>query len=137
MAELNFLEYNVNSNTHEIENVSIALEGLGFNKISISNNGRASMWASNKCVMLLNTLDRPTGLSGIGFNSTDALDGSVYSETTGLNVANINGVNIYTYPVEQIKSTYDKHFKTVGQAGVEQPLDYFAGVVFNCDNIIE
>jgi len=135
MAELNFLEYNVNSTTHEIENVSIALEGLGFNKISISNNGRASMWASNKCVMLLNTLDRPTGLSGIGFNSTDALDGSVYSETTGLNVANINGVNIYTYPVEQIKSTYDKHFKTVGQAGVEQPLDYFAGVVFNCDNI--
>ena len=76
MAELNFIEYNVNSSTHDVENISIALQGLGFNKISISNNGKASMWASNKCVMLLNTLDRPTGLSGIGFNSTDSLDGS-------------------------------------------------------------
>ena len=135
MAELNFIEYNVNSSTHDVENISIALQGLGFNKISISNNGKASMWASNKCVMLLNTLDRPTGLSGIGFNSTDSLDGSSYCDTTGLNVATINGTNIYTYPVEQFKSTYDKHFKTVGEAAVEHPLDYFAGVVFNCENI--
>jgi hypothetical protein len=135
MAELNFVEYNVNPSTHNTENVSIALTGLGFNKISISNNGKASMWASNSCVLLLNTLDRDTGLSGIGFNSTNALDGSTYCETTGLNVANINGTNIYTYPVERIKSTYDKHFKIVGEAGTDHPLDYFAGVVFNCDNI--
>ena len=135
MAELNFVEYNVNPNTHNTENVSIALNGLGFNKISISNNGKASMWASNSCVLLLNTLDRDTGLSGIGFNSTDALDGSTYCETTGLNVAKINGTNIYTYPVERIKSTYDKHFKIIGEAGTDHPLDYFAGVVFNCDNI--
>ena len=96
MAELNFVEYNVNPSTHNTENVSIALNGLGFNKISISNNGKASMWASNSCVLLLNTLDRDTGLSGIGFNSTNALDGSTYCETTGLNVANINGCLLYT-----------------------------------------
>jgi hypothetical protein len=135
MAELNFVEYNVNPTTDDIENVSITLSGLGFNKISISNNGKASMWASNSCVLLLNTLERDTGLSGIGFNSTNALDESTHCTTTGLNVANINGTNIYTYPVERIKSTYDKHFKTIGEAGTEHPLDYFAGVVFNCDNI--
>ena len=127
MAELNFIEYNVNSSTHDIENVSIALEGLGFNKISISHNGKASVWASNKCVILLNTMNRPTGLSGIGFNATDSIDGSSHCDTTGMNVATINGTNIYTYPVE--------HFKTVGEAGVGHPLDFFAGVVFNCNDI--
>ncbi len=135
MAELNFIEYNVNPSTHEIENVSIALEGLGFNKISISHNGKASVWASNKCVMLLNTMNTPTGLSGIGFNATESIDGSSHCDTTGMNVATINGTNIYTYPVEQFKLKYDEHFKTVGEAGVGHPLDFFAGVVFNCNDI--
>lgn len=135
MAELNFIEYNVDSSTHDPENISIALEGLGFNKISISNNGKASVWASNKCVILLNSLNRATGLSGIGFNATESLDGSIHCNTTGMNVVNINGTNIYSYPVEQFKLKYDEHFKTVGEAGVEHPLDFFAGVVFNCDDI--
>ena len=135
MAELNFIEYNVNPSTHNVEDTTIQLTGLGFNQISVSKNGKASMWAVNQCVILLNSLDIPTGLSGIGFNATNSLDGSLHCDTTGLNVAKIQGVNIYTYPVEQFKSTYDKHFTTVGVAGVESPLDYFAGIVFNCSNI--
>lgn len=135
MAELNFIEYNVNANTHNAEDVSIQLEGLGFNQISVSKNGKASMWAANKCVILLNTLDIPTGLTGIGLNSSDTLDGSVYCETTGFNVAKIQGINIYTYPIETFKSNYDNHFTTVGTAGVDSPVDYFAGVVFNCSDV--
>jgi hypothetical protein len=135
MAELNFIEYNVNETTHNAEDISISLQGLGFNQISVSKNGKASMWAANKCVILLNSLNIPTGLSGIGFNSADTVDGSVYCETTGFNVAKIQDVNLYTYPIEQFKSNYDNHFTTVGTAGVESPLDYFAGVVFNCNNI--
>ena len=135
MAELNFIEYNVNPNTHNTEDVSIALTGLGFNKISISKNGTASMWAANNCVLLLNTLNIKTGLSGIGFNSANTLDGSTYCETTGFNVAKIQGINLYTYPIETFKSNYDKHFQTIGTAGVESPVDYFAGVVLNCNNI--
>ena len=91
--------------------------------------------AANKCVILLNTLDIPTGLTGIGLNSSDTLDGSVYCETTGFNVAKIQGINIYTYPIETFKSNYDNHFTTVGTAGVDSPVDYFAGVVFNCSDV--
>ena len=52
MAELNFIEYNVNANTHNAEDVSIQLEGLGFNQISVSKNGKASMWAANKLSLI-------------------------------------------------------------------------------------
>ena len=75
------------------------------------------------------------GLSGIGFNSANTLDGSTYCETTGFNVAKIQGINLYTFPIETFKSNYVKHFQTIGTAGVESPVDYFAGVVLNCNNI--
>lgn len=136
MAELNFLEYNVNPDTHVIDDIVIRLNDLGFQKISVSNDGRMSMWSLNKCVFLVNTSNTfSTGLSGIGLNAKKVIDGSKHCNSSGLNVVNYNGINIYTYPVELFKKTYDEHFKNVGPAGVDVNVEYFAGIVLNFDHL--
>jgi len=136
MAELNFLEYNVNPDTHAIDDIVIKLNSLGFNKISVSKDGRMSMWALNKCVFLINTSNKfSTGLSGFGLNAKKVIDGSKHCESSGLNVASYNGINIYTYPVELFKKTYDEYFTSVGPAGVDVNIDYFAGIVLNFDHV--
>ena len=38
MAELNFLEYNINPTETLVDNVTICLKALGFNKISVTKN---------------------------------------------------------------------------------------------------
>ena len=136
MAELNFLEYNVNPDTHAIDDIVIKLNSLGFNKISVSKDGRMSMWALNKCVFLINTSNKfSTGLSGFGLNAKKVIDGSKHCESSGLNIANYNGINIYTYPVELFKKTYDEYFTSVGPAGVDVNIEYFAGIVLNFDHV--
>jgi hypothetical protein len=82
----------------------------------------------------------PTGITGIGLNS-NAVDGSKYCETTGMNLGKgPNGINIYSYPVEQFKEVYDKHFITTNEAGSELPLNNFVGIIirsaFNPSNVI-
>jgi hypothetical protein len=132
MAELNFLEYNINPTETLVEDVTISLNALGFNKISVTKDARMSMWSSNKCILLVNTRDDiPTGLSGLGFNTPNAFDESKHCESTGMNFATFNGLNIYTYPVEMLKNTYDEYFTSIDTAGVDEALDYFAGVVIN------
>jgi len=113
MSEVVFLEYNVNPDEHDITNVVVLLRGLGFNEISISRNHLSTMWAVNKCILLVSRhSNMPTGITGIGLNS-NAVDGSKYCETTGMNLGKgPNGINIYSYPVEQFKEVYDKHFIT-------------------------
>ena len=136
MAELNFLEYNINPTETLVDNVTICLQALGFNKISVTRNARMSMWSSNKCIFLVNTRDDiPTGLSGLGFNTPNAFDGSKHCESTGMNVVTYGGLNIYTYPVEMLKKTYDEYFTSIDTAGTSEPLDYFAGVVINVNNV--
>lgn len=136
MAELNFLEYNVNPNTHDIDDIVIGLTDLGFNKISVSNNGKASVWALNKCVLLVSTLSTcETGISGLGLNSKNAFEDSRNCETTGLNLAQFGGLNFYTYPVESFKLRYDEYFKTIDSAGTNAALNYFAGIVLSVDNV--
>ncbi len=136
MAELNFLEYNINPTETLVDNVTICLQALGFNKISVTRNARMSMWSSNKCIFLVNTRDDiPTGLSGLGFNTPNAFDGSKHCESTGMNVVTYGGLNIYTYPVEMLKKTYDEYFTSIDTAGTTEPLDYFAGVVINVNNV--
>ncbi len=136
MAELNFLEYNINPTETLVDNVTICLQALGFNKISVTRNARMSMWSSNKCIFLVNTRDDiPTGLSGLGFNTPNAFDGSKHCESTGMNVVTYSGLNIYTYPVEMLKKTYDEYFTSIDTAGTTEPLDYFAGVVINVNNV--
>tara|TARA_B100002019_G_scaffold291606_1_gene312263 strand:- start:2476 stop:3354 length:879 start_codon:yes stop_codon:yes gene_type:complete len=132
MAELNFLEYNINPTETLVEDVTISLNALGFNKISVTKDARMSMWSSNKCILLVNTRDDiPTGLSGLGFNTPNAFNESKHCESTGMNFATFNGLNIYTYPVEMLKNTYDEYFTSIDTAGVDEALDYFAGVVIN------
>ncbi len=136
MAELNFLEYNINPTETLVDNVTICLKALGFNKISVTKNARMSMWSSNKCIFLVNTRDDiPTGLSGLGFNTPNAFDGSKHCESTGMNVVTYGGINLYTYPVEMFKKTYDDNFTSIDTAGTDEPLDYFAGVVINVTNV--
>ena len=136
MAELNFVEYNANPSTHIVDDIVISLQGIGFNKISVSNDGRLSMWALNQCILMLNTNDKiETGLSGIGFSTSNSLDGSTHCSSSGLNVKVVNGLNIYTYPIELVKRNYDDHFKSLSPASVSTDLQYFAGMVINVDNI--
>lgn len=131
MSEVIFLEYNVNPNDHKISDVIISLRMLGFLQISTSRNEQATMWSANKCVLLLSRKEYiPTGISGIGCN-TDAPDGSIYCETTGMNlVKDHNGFNIYTHNIENFKKTYDKHFITIGDAGTSLPVDNIVGFVY-------
>jgi len=141
MSEVLFLEYNVNPDEHNISDAVILLRGLGFNEISIARNHQATMWAVNKCVFLLSRHpNMPTGITGIGLNS-DAVDGSKYCETTGMNVGKgPSGLNIYTYPIEKFKETFDKHFITTNEAGTDLPLSNFVGIIygnkFNPSNVI-
>jgi len=141
MSEVVFLEYNVNPDEHDITNVVVLLRGLGFNEISISRNHLSTMWAVNKCILLVSRhSNMPTGITGIGLNS-NAVDGSKYCETTGMNLGKgPNGINIYSYPVEQFKEVYDKHFITTNEAGSELPLNNFVGIIirsaFNPSNVI-
>lgn len=136
MAELNFVEYNANPSTHVVDDVAISLQSIGFNKISVSNDGRLSMWALNQCILMLNTRDDiATGLSGLGFSTSNSLDDSVHCQSSGLNVKVVNGLNIYTYPIELVKRNYDDHFKSLSPASVSTDLQYFAGIVINVDNI--
>ena len=135
MAELNFLEYNINPKETLVDDVVISLKALGFEKLSVTKDGQMSMWSLNKCILLINTRDDiQTGLSGLGFNTPDAFDGSTHCESTGLNKARFSDLNIYTYPVEMFKQTYDSHFTPLHVAGVESPLEHFVGVTLNARN---
>ena len=138
MAELNFIEYNVNPTVTLVDDVVINLRTLGFNKISVTKDAKMSMWSLNKCILLVNTdVDMPTGITGLGFNTPNTIDGSKHCETTGLSVINKYGLNIYTYPVELFRQNYEQHFTPVGVAGVEQALDFYAGVVINSNGLTE
>lgn len=138
MAELSFIEYNINPTSTLVDDVTINLRTLGFNKISVTKDGKASMWSLNKCILLVNTdADTPTGISGLGFNTPNTIDGSKHCDTTGLSVIKMNGLNMYTYPVELFRKNYEEHFTPVGVAGVEQALDFFAGVVINSAGLTE
>lgn len=136
MAELNFLEYNVNKDTHCIDSVGIRLSLLGFKKISVSNCGSASMWSLNHCLMLVNTDSSiRTGLSGIGLNSDKSFDDSKHCNITGLGKHKYNNINLYTFPVDQFRKNYDAHFKSVPFTESNIPVDYFAGIVINNNNV--
>jgi hypothetical protein len=138
MAELNFIEYNVNPTVTLVDDVVINLRTLGFNKISVTKDAKMSMWSLNKCILLVNTdVDMPTGITGLGFNTPNTIDGSKHCETTGLSVIKKYGLNIYTYPVELFRQNYEQHFTPVGVAGVEQALDFYAGVVINSNGLTE
>lgn len=136
MSELNFIEYSVNRNEYDPADVIIALRGLGFQQISYAINEKATMWSCNGCVLLVTINDKiPTGLSGLGFNTPSAPDGSIHCDTTGLNLyKDPNGLNIYTYPVEGFKKVFDEHFNLRGEAGTDLDLQFFGGVVYRCNN---
>lgn len=135
MAELNFLEYNVNPTTELVDDATVSLTALGFEKISVTKDGRMSMWSLNKCILLVNTRDDiPSGLSGLGFNTPNSFEGSKHCESTGLNVVSVGNLNIYTYPVEMFKKTYDDHFTSLNVAGVSNDLEHFVGVILNAKN---
>ena len=112
MSELNFIEYNVNTEEYSPADVVIALRGLGFQQISDAKNYKATMWACNGCIILLSLHNNiPTGLSGFGLNMPTAPDGSRHCETTGLNIwKDPNGLNVYSYPVENFRQAFDDHF---------------------------
>ena len=133
MSELNFIKYNINGKTDITEDLVIRLNNLGFNIISESKDYKSTMWACNQCILLVSRNDiMPTGITGFGFNSSITPDGSVHCDTTGMNkFINKNGHEIYTYPIEKFKDNYDEHFNTIDPAGVDVPIEYFAGVVYN------
>ena len=136
MAELNFLEYNVNTDTHCIDTVSIRLSLLGFKKISVSICGSASMWSMNHCLMLVNTDSSvKTGLSGIGLNSDKSFDDSKHCNITGLGKHKYQNLNLYTFPVDQFRKNYDAHFKSLPFTNSEIPIDYFAGMIVSNNNV--
>ena len=137
MAELNFVEYNVNPDTDNIHDCEIAIRGLGFKKLSDTRCKSASMWAIGKCIMLLNTrVDTDTGLSGIGFNSDNCLDGSVKCQITGLNFCKFNGVNIYSYPIEIFRKNYDEYFdNSESEIPGTLPLDYIVGLTLDSTSL--
>ena len=70
------------------------------------------MWACNQCIMLVSRDNNlPTGISGFGFNSPNAPDGSTHCNTTGMNkLVNKNGHEILTYPIESFK---DNIYRTI------------------------
>jgi len=137
MSELNFIEYTVNRNEYNPSDIVIALRGLGFQQISNSKNDKATMWSCNGCVLLLTIDDNvSTGFSGIGVNTPNAPDGSKHCETTGLNIfKDINGLNVYSYPIEGFKTVFDEHFDMRGEAGTEDNLQFFGGVVYRSNSI--
>jgi hypothetical protein len=137
MSELNFIEYNVNTEEYSPADVVIALRGLGFQQISDAKNYKATMWACNGCIILLSLHNNiPTGLSGFGLNMPTAPDGSRHCETTGLNIwKDPNGLNVYSYPVENFRQAFDDHFTMAGTACTEDALQYFAGFVYKCKNV--
>lgn len=133
MSKLNFLEYNVNPNDSvDIADVIIKLRLLGFQQISTAKNEKATMWALNSCVLLLSRHENTsTGLSGLGVNTDVAPDNSRHCETTGMNIVkDVNGLNIYSFPLSTFKNTYDKHFITMHEAGSATSLEFYAGVVY-------
>ena len=80
--------------------------------------------------------DLPTGLSGFGLNMPNAPDGSRHCETTGLNLwRDPNGLNIYSYPIEDFRKVFDDKFVMRGTAGTDDDLQYFAGFVYKCNQI--
>ncbi len=133
MSELNFIKYNINGKTDVIEDLVIRLRNLGFNIISESKDYKTTMWACNQCILLVSRDDKvSTGINGFGFNSSTAPDGSMHCDTTGMNkFVNKNGHEIFTYPIEKFKENYDEHFTTSDPAGVDVPIEHFAGVVYN------
>ena len=137
MSELNFIEYNVNPDTHSIEDCDILIRSLGFKKLSVTKCNNASMWVAGKCIMLLNSRqDTETGLSGVGFNSDNCLDGSIKCPITGLNFCKFHGINIYSYPVELFRKNYDEYFdSTVAEVPSTLPLDYIVGLTLDNSNI--
>ena len=136
MSELNFIKYNVNDKSDITEDLVIRLKNIGFEIISESKDYKVTMWACNQCIMLVSRDNNlPTGISGFGFNSPNAPDGSTHCNTTGMNkLVNKNGHEILTYPIERFKDNYDNHFTTMNAAGVDVPIEYFAGVVYSTSN---
>ena len=137
MAELNFIEYNVNLDTHSYEECDTIVRQLGFKKLSVTKTNTASMWVAGKCIMLLNTRsDTDTGLSGIGFNSDDCLDGSIKCSTTGLNFCKFHGINVYSYPIDMFRKNYEEYFdSTMSEEQSTLPLDYVVGLTVDNNSI--
>lgn len=137
MAELNFIEYNVNSETHSYDECDRIVRSLGFKKLSVTKCHSASMWVAGKCIILMNTrTDTETGLSGVGFNSEHCLDGSVKCNVTGLNFCKFHGINVYSYPVEEFRKNYDQYFdSSVSEVPSTLPLDYIVGLTLENSSI--
>ena len=112
MSELNFIKYNVNDKSDITEDLVIRLKNIGFEIISESKDYKVTMWACNQCIMLVSRDNNlPTGISGFGFNSPNAPDGSTHCNTTGMNkLVNKNGHEILTYPIESFK---DNIYRTI------------------------
>ena len=137
MAELNFIEYNVNPDTHSYQECDTVIRQLGFKKLSITKSKTASMWVAGKCIMLVNTrTDTDTGLSGVGFNSDNCLDGSVKCTATGLNFCKFYGINVYSYPIDMFRKNYDEYFdSSMSEVPGTLPLDYVVGLTVNNSSV--
>ena len=137
MAELNFIEYNVNPDTHSYQECDIVIRQLGFKKLSTTKSNTASMWVAGKCIMLVNTrTDTDTGLSGVGFNSDNCLDGSIKCTTTGLNFCKFYGINVYSYPIDMFRKNYDEYFdSSMSEIPGTLPLDYVVGLTVNNNSV--
>lgn len=137
MSDLNFIEYNVNPETHSIPDSEISIRALGFKQLSTSRCGKASMWVAGKCILLLSTReDTSTGLSGIGFNSDNCMDGSVKCTITGLNFCKFNGINVYSYPVELFRKNFEEYFDgTKSEIPSTLPLEFVSGITLENSSI--
>ena len=137
MTELNFIEYNANPTSHSVEDCEISIRGLGFKRLSVSRCNKASMWVLGKCILLFSTReDTETGLSGIGFNSDNCLDGSIKCSITGLNFCKFHGINIYSYPIELFRKNYDEHFdSSYSEDASSLPINYVAGLTIDNNSL--
>lgn len=132
-----FLVYNINDSTDNVEGCKDTLEYLGFRKVSVSLDGKAELWSSHTCVLMIKvSQDKPTGISGFGFSCTDDVPMGYLCKSTGFNhtTDNYGGCDIYTVYRPNMPDVIGRYFK----ANVSSEKNYswrkFVGICFDhCD----
>lgn len=131
------LVYNINEDTDNLEDCQQSLESLGFRKVSVGVDSVVSLWSAHTCVLMVKTdRNKPSGISGVAFSTTDDVPLGYRCNSTGFcHITDANNFDIYTTYRSDMPTIISKYYRANVSVEKNYAWRKFAGLVFDhCDD---